>query len=240
MLTTLRRIKFINMIYMVMRDVVSYFKYRRQGSFSQHGEDTIIQALIGGRRQGFYVDIGGSHPFRINNTYALYRAGWSGVVVDPIPHFRWLYRIWRSRDTFLNVGIGRSTGNLTYYEMMPSVLSTFDKPTVDKMIEEDRAKILRTYAVDVLSVNDMLAAHTSGKQIDLLSIDVEGLDYEILSALDFDRFLPAILCVEFNSPEEFSQLEAFLTTKGYRIHQKTACNVIALAAETAKAPVPQA
>ena len=41
-------------------------------SFSQEGEDLVLQRLIGIKSNGFYVDIGAHHPYRFSNTYKFY------------------------------------------------------------------------------------------------------------------------------------------------------------------------
>lgn len=57
---------------------------------------------FGGKTDGFYVDIGASHPFRINNTYLLYKSGWQGVTVEPIPLLGRVHKRWPSRDTLVD------------------------------------------------------------------------------------------------------------------------------------------
>ncbi|MBW1879005.1 MAG: FkbM family methyltransferase, partial [Deltaproteobacteria bacterium] len=49
-----------------------------------------------------------------------------------------------------------------------------------------------------LSQLNTFSAHFTqqGRTLDLLSIDVEGLDYAILQTLDFERYRPAVICAE--------------------------------------------
>jgi hypothetical protein len=47
-----------------IRDVYSYARGLLRGSFAQHGEDTFIQRRFADKKDGFYVDIGASHPSR--------------------------------------------------------------------------------------------------------------------------------------------------------------------------------
>src|SRR5688572_15466410 len=107
-------------------DIVWWIRARTRGSFSQHGEDIIVSRWFKQRgiRLGTYVDIGGSHPFRISNTYLLYLSGWRGFVFEPIPRLLKQHRLWRSRDSQRGIAIGAVEGKLTFYEMAPSVLST--------------------------------------------------------------------------------------------------------------------
>ena len=54
------------------------------GSFSQHGEDRLLLEYFHGK-PGTYVDVGANYPVKISNTYLLYRNGWRGLTVEPIP-----------------------------------------------------------------------------------------------------------------------------------------------------------
>lgn len=51
-------------------------------SRSQAGQDAFINAILGGKRDGTFVDIGCSHPVNWSNTYALEQLGWKGVMID--------------------------------------------------------------------------------------------------------------------------------------------------------------
>lgn len=55
-------------------------------SYSQFGEDRIIEAFFGTQGKGIYVDIGCNHPISYSNTWKLYLRGWNGVCVDPNPY----------------------------------------------------------------------------------------------------------------------------------------------------------
>jgi hypothetical protein len=51
-------------------------------SSSQAAQDAWVFATLAQLRTGFFVDLGCSHPFEINNTWALERIGWRGLLVD--------------------------------------------------------------------------------------------------------------------------------------------------------------
>lgn len=63
------------------RDFVQMLRASRCTSFSQYGEDLFVSEYFGGRK-GAYIEIGENHPFRLSNTYFLYRMGWSGRRAD--------------------------------------------------------------------------------------------------------------------------------------------------------------
>jgi hypothetical protein len=217
--------KYLNLGYMMLRDGASYVHCRRSGTFSQHGEDSFLLDYFGKDYKGFYVDIGASHPFRISNTYSLYRTGWSGVAVDPIPSFNVLYRLWRKRDSFVNIGIAPVEGRLTYFELIPSVLSTFNAEYADTLIKDGRATLLQKYQVKVEDPNSFLEKWVGKKKIDFLSVDVESLDESILQAIDLSRFRPRLICVEFNSDVDKKKLLDLFASSGFKQVKIIGCNL---------------
>lgn len=51
-------------------------------SVSQAGQDLFAYLACGKNRDGTFIDIGMGHPTERNNTFALERIGWSGILVD--------------------------------------------------------------------------------------------------------------------------------------------------------------
>ena len=74
-------------------------------SFSEDGEDKIINKLFGDQSTGYYIDIGAYKPITASNTFLFYLKGWKGVLVEPNPRFKFWASIIRSRDKILSLGI---------------------------------------------------------------------------------------------------------------------------------------
>lgn len=179
-------------------------------SFSQAGEDGILRALF--RQQtGFYVDVGAYHPHLYSNTYALYRAGWQGIVIDPNPNLKSLFKIFRSRDEFMGAGIGQ--GTQTYYSYQDEAFNGF------RLVKD--SPLVATRTVELKSLTQILAGRGL-KKIDLLDIDVEGMDLEVLRSYDWS-ILPTVILVE--APPG-SPVQAFLEAKGYKLVSFTPHNLI--------------
>ena len=60
-----------------------------------------------------------------------------------------------------------------------------------------------------------------GKEIDLMNVDVEGLDLEVLKSNNWDKYSPRVLIVEdhlFNPEKPLeSEITQFLKSKGYTL-----------------------
>lgn len=215
-----------------LRDLQSYARGLRRGTFSQHGEDLLIERLFGQQRYGLYVDIGASHPFRISNTYQLYRHGWSGITVEPIPVLGRLHRRWRPRDTLLPIAIGPEAATLTFFEMMPSVLSTLDPETAKRYVDEGKAQVLKTYSINVLTPMQLFREHVGNRVIDFLSMDIEGLDARTVHAIDFSVVRPRLLCIELNDAAEAEALARHLQDREYSVVERLGCNLFCASKES--------
>jgi len=202
--------------------MLDYLRYRR--SYAQEGEDVVVSSFLpdGPRHSGFFVDVGAHHPVRFSNTWMLYRKGWRGINIDPTPgsmrRFRWL----RTRDINVEIGVGLEESLRTLYCFNESALNTFDPNVARDRATVKPYRIVKEVQVPVEPLSVVLERHLPrGQQIDLLSVDVEGLDLAVLSSNDWVRHLPKVVLVEdakfdLNYPSE-SGIYSLLVAKGYAI-----------------------
>ncbi len=133
-----------------------------------------------------YVDIGAWRPINGSNTYAFYRAGNYGTVVEPNPHFRKLWSAVRPRDTFLQVGCGTGTfGELKIFSE-GAASNTFSSNFANEIKTSQGYFVTRVEMVPMMTLDQIIDIHRQKHNGPfLLDIDVEGLDYEVLQTLDF-------------------------------------------------------
>ena len=202
-----------------------------RSSYSQEGEDIALDRLLEGQRQGLYVDVGCHHPFRFSNTYMFYRRGWSGICIDPLPGTRRLFNRWRKRDIVLEAGVSRQPAQLTYHMFDEPAVNTFDAALASERLATTPYKKIGTVTVPTNTLAHFLETHCPpGRTIDFLSIDVEGLDLEVLESNDWNRFRPRVVVVECLKTE-LSKLAdepaaRFLSERGYAPYAKTGNSVL--------------
>lgn len=197
-------------------------------SFSQNGEDSVVCALLRNVKNGVYLDVGAYHPFLYSNTYALYRKGWKGVVVDPNKMMNILYKIFRHRDTFLNLGVGSKKIPQTYFMFNDGAYNTFDEDVSVERKKMKRLSFLGSISVQVTPLSEIIK-RSELSRLDFLNIDVEGMDMEVLLSHDW-VVRPRVIAVEdhkfsFSDPAQ-SAIYCFLTKKGYRLSSVTAFTLI--------------
>jgi FkbM family methyltransferase len=193
--------------------------------FSQEGEDVILDKFFFDKPDGFYVDIGAHHPVRLSNTYKYYLKGWRGINIDAMPGVMQLFNEIRSRDINLEIGIGKSEAVLPFYSFEESTLNTFNEDNI-KRITNSGIKVRKIINIPVMPLYAVLDKYLPGGQtVDFMSIDVEGLDYDVLLSNNWDKYKPKVILVENIDAaiEEVlqSEIHLFLSSKGYRYVSKT-------------------
>lgn len=202
--------------------VLEYIRYKK--SYSQDGEDVVLHSFFEGFNdyKGFYVDIGAHHPFRFSNTYFFYKRGWKGINIDPTPGSMIPFRFFRRRDINLELGIGKVAGEMTFNCFDDPALNSFNEELSEQRTLETKYKIIDRVKVEINTLNQILNKYLNeGTKIDFFSIDVEGLDLEVLQSNDWERFAPSFILVEdigfdWREPEK-SEIYKFLSSRKYRI-----------------------
>ncbi len=201
-----------------------WYFFRHKKSYSQDGEDVVLSAFFDDRKnyKGFYVDIGAHHPVRFSNTWMFYRKGWHGINVDPTPGSMRSFRFFRKKDTNLEIGIGPDASELIFYCFNEPALNTFDKKVAQSRDVGHPYRIVNTVKVPIKTLKFVLDKYLPlNQKIDFLTIDVEGLDLEVLKSNDWFKYKPEYILVEDIDfqPENPNQSEVylFLKKKGYKI-----------------------
>jgi hypothetical protein len=146
----------------------------------------------------------------------------------------------RPRDIILNAGVGfneQREGDFYVFPSNASGLSTFSEKEA-RHWETVGVKGLSKIPVEkvikmtLIPVNEILDKYFPEAAPNFVSVDVEGLDLEILKSIDFNKFRPDLFCVETlcYDPDQntYKRMEVneFLSSVGYRVHADTYVNTI--------------
>ena len=201
-------------------------------SYSQEGEDMILRRIFEKQRSGFYVDVGAHHPMRFSNTYFFYKAGWHGINIDAMPGSMKSFRKYRPRDINIEVPVSLESKELTYYVFNEPALNGFDpRLSRERNSKDNLYKIQKTITLQTQTLCTLLDEHLPANQkINFLSIDVEGLDLEVLRSNDWNKYSPEIVLVEVLrsslSGIEASDVNQFMVCQGYEPYAKAVNTVI--------------
>ena len=180
-----------------------------------------MDRLLGNKKKGFFVDIGAYDPYYISNTMRFYRRGWRGINVEPNRESWKRFVTFRPRDINLNVGIGVKKGSLLYYSIDPPTLSTFQEDQAEGYIKRGFTLLEKT-KVPVVPLKNILKKYVNKVIVDFISIDVEGMEMDVLKSNDWRAFRPKYICIEScdysntkKGRDNYERIGEFLKKVGY-------------------------
>jgi len=195
-------------------------------SYSQEGEDLILERIFEGQNRGFYVDIGAHHPIRFSNSYLFYKKGWYGINIDPMPGCMKKFNIFRPKDINIEHAVSDNNKKLKYYIFNDPALNTFDKDLKNSLLATTNYIVQKTIKVSPVPLREILRANLRPETvIDFISIDVEGHQYQVIISNDWSIYRPKVLLIEIlsNSVKNLASNSTvkYIEDQGYVLFSKT-------------------
>jgi len=195
-------------------------------SYSQEGEDMILKRIFEFNENGFYVDVGSHHPKRFSNTYNFYKKGWKGINVDASPDSIETFNKMRSRDINIEAAVSDKPRELIFYRFSEPAINTFNPELAKEHIEAGE-ELINEIKIKTITLKELLWKYLpTFQEIDFMSIDVEGHDFEVLKSNNWKKYRPKFLLVELLHLSGFEQLTSneiykFLIENDYSLLAKT-------------------
>jgi len=208
--------------------------YYGKTSYSQCGEDLLVQYVfkLRGIEKPSYIDIGANDPYSLSNTAIFYLNGCKGINIEANPNLIGKFLKERPGDINLNIGIGSVEGEFDFYMMDDPTLCSFSKAESEKYESTGLYKVIEIKRILLTTIQKILEKYTNGIFPDFLSLDAEGMDFEILKTIDFKENAPKVICVEaadyspVGGGARRSELIEFLVCKDYFEYANTNLNAI--------------
>lgn len=163
----------------------------------QYGEDRILKLFFRSQAKGFLVDVGAADGKDNSNSYMLLcRLGWRGILIEPeSSQFAELSELYvgETRVQLVNCACGKEEGARTLYSgrQVSTCVPEF------KAQCEARHKIeYQEEQVQVKTLQHVLEEKGVPREIDFMSIDCEGMNFEVWESLDQSIFCPKLVCIE--------------------------------------------
>ena len=203
-------------------------------SYSQCAEDLLIEYIFNLRNIPLpsYIDIGANHPFFLSNTAIFHQKGCRGINIEANPALINNFKKYRPNDTNLNIGIGFEESEMDLFVFNDSTLSTFSKDECSKFEAIGNCNVEKIIKVKISTIQKILEKYNNGIFPDFLSLDVEGMDFEILKSINYESNTPKVICVEaaeyspIGAGARRTELIDFLVEKGYYEYANTNLNAI--------------
>ena len=195
------------------------FKIPVTFSFSQGAEDIITPYLMNVKK-GVYVDVGCNEPLRFSNTFSLYLQGWTGINIDANCELIEKCKRIRKKDISICAAVSDSEREIIFHKAKIPSVSTIDEDRLKdwkKLWEFDEADQEKVMTQTLTSILEKTLP--PGSQINLLTIDVEGHDFEVLRGLDIELYRPDVIIIEAHSLENIldSPIYKYLSGNDYSL-----------------------
>jgi len=169
--------------------------FEKKISYSQGGIDLLLNHIFKNKKNGFYIDIGCNHPVKNNNTYLFYKKGWSGINIDLDKKSIDLFKLFRPNDKNINCAVSSSNleQNLFFYHDKSPINTISDLAANYQNANVKEIRKIKTQTLN--SILDNL--NLKNKQIDIVSIDVEGHEMEVIKGFNLQKYKPHVVVVEY-------------------------------------------
>jgi len=198
-------------------------------SHSQFAEDLLINlSLQNGCFDKFYVDVGCHNPRRGSNTFSFYKKGWRGILIDLEDEKVLACQLARPRDIVVKAAVSNIEEVVNIYS--PKSFSTNTTINIEALDSASNYKVIGT--IKTRGLNSILDEYDCPTQFGILSIDVEGVDYEVLLSLNLEKYRPEVICIEAWESRQGIQsildgkIHHYLTSNGYEMSAWAGLSII--------------
>lgn len=183
-------------------------------SQSQLFQDLWVLWRAGEKCEGYFVEFGAANGKSLSNTYLLEKEyGWRGILAEPNPEFHAAIQAQRNCHFSPLCVYGTTGETLKFHCDAVGELSTLSHLTaVDSHKRNARAEI----EVGTISLNDLLLHFGAPRDIDYISVDTEGSEYDILANFDFGKYNVRSFTIEHNGTAARERIHAIMTAHGYQ------------------------
>jgi FkbM family methyltransferase len=184
-------------------------------SKGENFQDIFAMLVLDARTNGFFVEFGATDGVAGSNSHIMEKAfGWSGILAEPAAC--WHAALQRNRSARISHKcVWRETGaQLTFSETRDAGFSTLEVLTTSDR-HAPRRVAAKTYAVETITLDQLLSEYDAPQVIDYLSIDTEGSEFDILETFDFARHRPLVLTVEHNYRPDREKIVSLMCAQDY-------------------------
>lgn len=202
-----------------------------QKSYAQFREDLTVLEFFLGQGIGYYVEVGANDGISGSNTALLEEKGWNGLLVEANPDLIPLIKKARPRSSVAHCAAvaPEQVGTIDFYKVIggpPSLngLSSMMSSEDHVVKVTQYGGILHKITVPATTLDALFQQFQVPAVFELLSIDVEGVELNVLQGLSLSHFAPRILLIEDNSQGRDLTVRHYLKQRGYIPVHRTGVN----------------
>lgn len=185
-------------------------------SYAQNFEDVMLWRALKHVENGLYIDVGAQDPIQDSVSLGFYEKGWRGVHVEASPFYAGMLRAARPDEKVVEMALDREDGEISFYQIADTGLSTGDEEIARKHAIEGRT--IDKITVKATTLSKVLDQYVD-QDIHWLKIDVEGMEGAVVDGWLPSNVRPWIVVIEStlpNTPQEsYQSWEPSLLKIGY-------------------------
>ena len=177
---------------------------------------------------GYFVELGANDGFTESNTlYLEIKKNWRGVLIEPLPN-QFLeccyYRSKPGNHLFCNAAVNNEFKDkyvkMIYANLMsisdnlPSDLENKESHIVKGRAHLPNNNYIFSFGSEAKTLTEILDEAHAPKEIDFLSLDVEGAELAVLSGVNFEKYKFKYMLIECRDKEK---VKFFLSEFGYKL-----------------------
>lgn len=182
------------------RALASSFYYPQVESCQIPHLSEYYSRFLGERTSGVFVDVGAHDGVFCSNTWGLAERNWRGILVEPDAALANACRLNHEGHPMVEVveALVLDTENIERQLFAADFLSTASRDQFNEYVRLGWLDVSEVSITSVLAVtlDSLLRSSSISADLDVLSIDVEGLEAEVLGGFDLHYWCPKLIVVE--------------------------------------------
>ena len=195
--------------------------------YGQHGEDYLVNKIFNGKQNGFFVEIGCLDGIAYSNTYFFEQKGWKGICVEAHNDFIKTLKTNRKHSAIVHCAVGeKNVDDVVFYANKIGSLSTLDKKEEERW-KKNYKEFFTGFEEQHVPMRTLtnIFDEQQVKEIDFISLDIEGYEVQALTGLDLDKYKPRLFIIEYKDEVHKAGVDSILLNKSYHMLGKIGCNL---------------
>ena len=156
-------------------------------------------------RDGYYVELGANDGINQSNTFYFEKKNWKGILIEPFKNnyleckknISFKYKFYKLACVSKRI---KKKIKLFYANLLTT--SNINKTNIKKISNEglhlDKNIRSKYFYSGTKTLNEILISSNAPKNIDLLSLDVEGTELNVLKGINFNKYKFKFMLIECN------------------------------------------
>lgn len=173
--------------------------------YSQIRQDEFLNKVVfNNKKNGYFIDIGAHDGKTLSNSlFFELNNNWNGICVEPNPNVFNKLNLFR-KSINLNVCIGESNKTVKftqiegYSEMLSGISEKYDQRHIERIKRDLKNQGGKLNEIEIKMIKLDSIEELKNKQVDFISIDTEGNEFDIISSINFQKLDIKAMVVENN------------------------------------------